>query len=122
VKHWRIFGRMPSNHDVDAVLVANSDVYERLTQKYQPLCESLYTYETSLSREVAVAPERLHLPDGAVDEAVELGSDYGLPLDLFLVPCDGDFSLAAWVEPGGREWALSWRVTLDNSFFDTAFG
>lgn len=92
---------------MDLVLDAEERVYRQ--------AESLLGEFDSVDVSVAHLPYDLR---AAARQAAQLGKNHGLPLDLFLSPRPGAFSVAAWVESPYLRWEVCWRPTLDARFFD----
>jgi hypothetical protein len=44
----------------------------------------------------------------------------GLPIDAFLVPNPGNFSVGVWAEHPYTLWQVGWRPTLDEYFFSNS--
>ena len=101
---WERFGRWPSTHDLDLYLDADAATYARLELLAgQP-------GDAPVTVPIEVLP--------CANELRRIGTEHGVPLDLFLVPTPGDLSVAAWIEPPYTFAVIDWRGTFDRSFFE----
>ena len=97
---WLRFGRWPSSHDINLVLDATEDEYERIEQSVWCL-----SHEHGETVKVTAPP----VPECLVAAAIAAAD--GLLIDAFLSPHPGDFSVAAWSVPPYSVWRIGWRAT-----------
>jgi hypothetical protein len=107
---WRVFGSQPSKHDVDIVLKAYSPTYDEIISKLEP--QLWHPLDDVPEFGLSIRADEIDFLDrNLVEAAHTIGRQHGLPVDVFMVPFPGDFSIAAWVEPPHDVWDISWRFT-----------